>query len=805
MATPTIIIGLGSSGYHIIKETQKFYFGNFGKNKPSHVEYLYVETFTGEKNIVPDTNLGIKKVYTSLAGIELMVKEIKEYNKGSKDWLPPNEQLVDAGAGAGGVRPCGRLALWGRNTEGDNFRNIVNAINQAHAQVRNFTQEGDLDTQPVVFVVGTLVGGTASGMFIDIGYLVRHLIKNVRFIFGLFLLPPIPISMRGEEYKYANAYGALKELREYNDTNNKYLETLPSRARVEYLNGPFDYTQLISQDYENGSPALEEIGGLVKMAGLFTFLNIAGMYDKRRERLVDGRANANIYNYGTFGLSAIQYPKGQIEEYIACKLSEKLLNKWLETTMANGKPINVGTIESKVEKKWGEIIQQAFNKLDIVGDEDLIKTIENESRKINSKKINESEYDHIKKIFSSNQTNQLYAKVKGNVTEAVNFIIDEIYNLNVETFDTFENITYAQKVLEAIIKSIKKTIQFWKKQEMASDVQSWENFLRNQCTWMLNNLNKVVFEQNNTLNDRMLSTFSFMKMHLLGKTFFELMSHMEKKKDSQFKSKSGKTLPKLSDLTELYNIIAEVHGKKDGSSNSSILKKIGEIKKDIEDNTIPILKVYSTGSFEKDSENALYAFSRNTDINYTNSRKDITNTNLWEIFKTKDKLQDRLCNLLLNEYKNKINNSGAVADYDVTKYVDDNISKAIDMAKRAGSAFISKKDMNFEESNTLPKLTIGSDETLINEILNKFKAEGFDDFRNTRDNKLEIVDLKNMLVFYEEKSSPFSPLKHISYIDQMKEVYEKTPALYRNTFTDEEWYNRRNSYIPVKNVKKDDN
>jgi len=797
MATPTIIIGLGSSGYHIIRETQKFYFENFGENKPEHVEYLYIETFTGEKNFIPDADLEIKRVYTSLADIELMVKEVKEYNEASNDWLPPNEQLVDAGAGAGGIRPCGRLALWGRNKEGDNFKNVVDAINAAHTRVRSHVLEGDVDTQPVVFVVGTLVGGTASGMFIDMGYLVRKLIRNVRFVFGLFLLPPIPTSLRGEEYKYANAYAALKELDAYNDTKNKYVEKLPDGAKIESLRGPFDYTQFISQDYEDGSPALQDVEGLVKMAGLFTFLNIAGMYDKRRERIVDGRGNAIIYNYGTFGMSAIQYPKGQIEENIACILSSRLLDRWLDTEKANGQPINSGAIEAKIDRKWDEIINSAFQKLDIVGDDDLVRRIELESRKINSKNIDENEYDYMKKLFSSTQSNQLYAKVKGNITEAVSFIIDEIHDLNVTTLNNYENITYTQKVLESVVKAMRGTLRFWKTHDMSSDTQNWENFLRDQCTWMLKDRNKIVLEHNETLKDRMLSTFSFMKMHLLGKTIFELMTFMEKK-DAPYKSKTGRALPKITDLSKLYSIVAEVHGKRDSDRHYSIKKKIGDIAKEINDTTIPILRVFATGSFEKDTENSLTLFTRNNEV-YSNGRKDITNLDLWEIFKNRDNLQSKLYDLLLYQYKDKVNSSGVVADYDVTQFVRDNITKAIDMAKRAGNAFVSTQDINFQESNSIPKLTIGSDDHTLAEILTRFEEGGFLDFRNSRDNKLELREIKNMLVFYEEKAMPFIPLKHISYIDQMKEVYEDVPSLYKEVLTDNMWANRRNAYKPTLN------
>ena len=76
---------------------------------------------------------------------------------------------------------------------------------------------------------------------------------------------------------------------------------------------------------------MSNLSALYKMAGLYLFLNIAGVKEKRMERFVDAKSAGHIDKYGTFGLSAIQFPKDQIQEYVASKLSIDLINRWTDS------------------------------------------------------------------------------------------------------------------------------------------------------------------------------------------------------------------------------------------------------------------------------------------------------------------------------------------------------------------------------------------------------------------------------------------------------------------------------------------
>ena len=332
MATPTIIIGIGTSGLYTLENAQRFYYETYKTNKPKNVEFIYIETNESNRPVGTPIGNDITRVYISLDNMAEMIAELKT-SCNNPSWLPESRVVLAAGLGAGGIRSCGRLAMWGRNQKGDNFGNIINAITNAYAKVMHVNNnDANLTSQPTVFITGSLTGGTGAGVFIDMGYLVRHIIQNAKDIYGLFLLPQEPKVIRGFEVMYGNAYGAIKDLEHYNKVENNYKEKWPNGFTKDLEVPPYELVQFISQDYQDGAPAISTLSGLYKMAGLYLFLNIAGIYEKRRERLVDAAGNSLIGKYGTFGLSAIQFPKDQIQEFVSSQLSIELLNRLTDSS-----------------------------------------------------------------------------------------------------------------------------------------------------------------------------------------------------------------------------------------------------------------------------------------------------------------------------------------------------------------------------------------------------------------------------------------------------------------------------------------
>ena len=93
---------------------------------------------------------------------------------------------------------------------------------------------------------------------------------------------------------------------------------------------------------------------------------------------------------------------------------------------------------------------------------------------------------------------------------------------------------------------------------------------------------------------------------------------------------------------------------------------------------------------------------------------------------------------------------------------------------------------------SLPKFIVGSDKNALKTVLRQFHDNTFTDFSDSNDGILELQQLKNILVFYDEKGN-FNPLNDLKYIDQMKSVYEHKPVGYEE-LTEEKWQNFRNAY-----------
>ena len=800
MATPTIIIGIGTSGMYILENVQRFYYETFKTNKPNNVEYLYLETNDLNRPVGTPIGNSIQHVYISLDNMSEMIEGIRNYCN-NPQWLPNPENVLSAGLGAGGIRSCGRLALWGNNFLGNNFANVIKAITNAYQNVMhiNNNDANQKGSKPTVFIVGSLTGGTGSGILIDMGYLIRHIIAGITDLYGLFLLPKEPIDMRGYEVRYGNAYGAIKDLTYFNDLANTYREKWPNGMQKKYKEPPYELVQFISQDYQDGTPAIQSLNGLFKMAGLYLFLNIAGIYEKRRERLVDGQGNSLIGKYGTFGLSAIQYPKDQIQDYVASQLSIELLERLTDykNYFLNGNqmPINRATIKKEADRNFDKILKNVFVTLNIVGNEDLLRSIDNDAICINKKEIQDSPVDYIIKKFTSSGNDNYHALVQNNISSAQNVLIDSIYQQVDNVLKITESIYYAKHVLEDIVESIEKTLDYWRSIGLSSQSQNWDDMLRKLAISCTKNRYQSVLEQDNVLKDRLITIFELMKIHLSIRMLIDICNNI-KGGNVRLRGNSCE-LPKLKFFDDLINRLKVVIGSIDNQDGGSLslMRHLKDIESDINDTTLPILRVYPSNSFDEECKNAKAAYTQMSNSRIRSMSDVIQRQNIFDYFR-QNNMDDNINEIYLDflkQYRLKVEQLNCIADFNVATFIKGHVGTSTATARKAISPFL-KVDRVFTPNAYLPHFVVGDDMNDINDVLTAFRGQNFNDFPDIPDGKKELLDLKNIIVFYDEKGN-YLPIEDLTYIDLMIDAYERIPAdLADATITDEIWRNNRNAY-----------
>jgi hypothetical protein len=127
-------------------------------------------------------------------------------------WLDyENIKIEDASKGAGGIRQVGRFLL-------------VDKAAQPYDKIRSVIQGALVDKSKLnVHICSGISGGTGSGTFLDICYLVRAILKDIgkeeANVFGYFFLPDVNLSVPEalanalrSRYIKVNGYAALKEL-----------------------------------------------------------------------------------------------------------------------------------------------------------------------------------------------------------------------------------------------------------------------------------------------------------------------------------------------------------------------------------------------------------------------------------------------------------------------------------------------------------------------------------------------------------------------------------------------------------------
>ena len=284
----SLIIGVGGTGHQIMLDIRKRLVDKYGAlDKLPIVSFLLLDTdqavYAKNPDYDDDVNLDTAdKIHTSVHGVDSLRKNLREHPH-LRNWLDPRVLTGDIDQGAGAVRARGRLAyFWNYNQIARRLEEQMLQITKDSSKetaIRNGLQVGEGIT---VYVVGSLLGGTGSGMFLDLAYTVRNKFKNQRMLetVGMFSIPPNSEAVAVDNRP--NAYAALLELNHYTDPTTtftaQYQADIPP---MEDADPPFRYTYLA--DTSSPMAQLDSVKDLVEMIGHSIFLDLTSEFQRQKK------------------------------------------------------------------------------------------------------------------------------------------------------------------------------------------------------------------------------------------------------------------------------------------------------------------------------------------------------------------------------------------------------------------------------------------------------------------------------------------------------------------------------------------
>jgi hypothetical protein len=391
---------------------------------------------------------------------------------------------------------------------------------------------------------------------------------------------------------------------------------------------------------------------------------------------------------------------------------------------------------------------------------------------------------------------------------AQKIIVDGIYKMVDDSLQNTESLYYAKSVLEDIVEYIEKLLNYWKHLGLSSFSNNWDDKLRGEAQKCLENTYKIIMEEDNVVFERFKNILKLMKMHLSIELLVNIKNHITK---GQIRIEGNvNELPKIkffNDLiTELLNVIGSVDNDDSELSHYNFTKQKLNIRAEIEDETITIFKVYPSNSFDQECKKGMAVFeNKNGQVRSLKKLKGVGDFNLMNYFRELQagKFQQELYLDLLKDYRKRIDHTNCVEDYDILSFINSkeaNRDACINTANKANYPFI-RLSRQLPPNKSMPHFIVCSDTHKISTIIEKFGKNSEFKFKDEPDQKLELAELKNIIVFYDEKGN-YIPLTDITYVGQMKEAYEKRPQdLADASETDATWNSKRKAYLTEKKIK----
>jgi serine/threonine protein kinase len=258
-----------------------------------------------------------------------------------------------------GLRLLGRLAFF------DHYRAIaarltreLEACTRPEVLARVVQQQGSglRNLRPRVYVLANLAGGTGGGMFLDLAYLLRKLIKaqghDCPDIVGVFLMPAADRSST-ETMALGNTFAALTELNHFSAPDTSFWAHYDERdAPIRDAEPPYNRCIVLPL------PAGQDDGPLCARAGLIADWLYRDLTSALGRTADESRAGLPIpvskswsLTCQTFGMYRISWPRASFLRAVGRKLCQQLVRGWMSK---DATPIRE-RVQTAVAEEWSRL------------------------------------------------------------------------------------------------------------------------------------------------------------------------------------------------------------------------------------------------------------------------------------------------------------------------------------------------------------------------------------------------------------------------------------------------------------------
>ena len=500
----SLFIGLGGTGLKSILHTKKRFIDTYGEIPPM-TGFLAFDTDGDSKNAELDSRLGDQGV--SLDSSEFLYirvrspQEVLRQQPDLFDFVPSKNRdlLISLTDGAGQVRSNGRFATH------FNYGAIKHAIQSKLTSILNadaignekFEVNGD-DVE--INMMFSVAGGTGSGTFLDIAYIVKEVSKSINAsvgvsTIGFAILPDVfNAMMTGPAMANVlpNGYGALYDLDYlmHHNFDKKPLEIKYANKTIEIETPPFDLVFTINNSDKNAN-TYTKVNDLSELIGLAMFTgaselsgSMASSYDNVKTVIAGGSMKVEDKHSWAcgLGLSELYYDGNKLGNIYAHKASVSIINNLItpETDSFNLDDIFISA--AKIRENNGD------------ENNDLIDSLLSENPKVLYTYIQDEESMEAEiKAYLGNISESAKTKIEFNFKFKENDVKQKLNKFIIEHINKPSGVGNVDSFLNALKQHVNVFLDEMKKEE--KEIFENDKGFRNQMNQNISELKGLSFMQ----------------------------------------------------------------------------------------------------------------------------------------------------------------------------------------------------------------------------------------------------------------------------------------------------------------------